>query len=283
LAFISGKSLTGYDNEQAVSGECQRTVFVNGTYQNEGGRCREVFLYDTETNTLVCASCDPSGARPTGPSSLSQREEENVQPPVLYRPRNLTESGILFFESSDGLVAHAQSGEKNVYEYQDGHVYAISDVEGSSESFFLDASPSGEDAFFATAEQLLPHQGTGDNVAVYDARVNGGFPVAAPECTTAEACRNASPPTPAVFGPPPSATFSGPGNIAPPPPAVVKPKPKTAAQLKAEKLAKALKVCRKDKSKSKRTKCEKQAKAKYGPTKKKAKAKKANTKRGAKR
>ena len=46
------------------------------------------------------------------------------------------------------------------------------------------------------------------------------------------------------------------------------PKPKTAAQLRAEKLAKALKQCKKDHSKSKRQKCEKQARGKYAPVKK---------------
>ena len=72
--------------------------------------------------------------------------------------------------------------------------------------------------FFGSANKLLP-QDTGDNVVVWDARQDGGFPfrTAAPPCTTAEACRAASPPTPSVFGTPPSATFSGPGNVAPPP------------------------------------------------------------------
>jgi hypothetical protein len=46
------------------------------------------------------------------------------------------------------------------------------------------------------------------------------------------------------------------------------PKPKTAAQLRAEKLAKALKLCKKGRSKSKRAKCEKQARGKYAPAKK---------------
>jgi hypothetical protein len=48
---------------------------------------------------------------------------------------------------------------------------------------------------------------------------------------------------------------------------VVSPKKKTAAEVKAENLAKALKVCHKDKKKSKRQKCEKAARKKYGATK----------------
>jgi hypothetical protein len=53
---------------------------------------------------------------------------------------------------------------------------------------------------------------------------------------------------------------------------------KTAAELKAEKLTKALRACRTKKNKQKRQACEKQARAKYGPTKakKKAKAKKSD-------
>jgi hypothetical protein len=127
--------------------------------------------------------------------------------------------------------------------------------------------------FFATADQLLPED-TGGNVEVWDARQNGGFPQTLAPCTTAEECRNASPPTPFVFAPPPSATFSGPGNLAPaPPPAVVKPKPKTAAQLKAEKLAKALAQCHKDRSKKKRATCVRHARKEFGQSKKAKRAK----------
>jgi hypothetical protein len=264
LAFVSEDSLpttnfpTGYDNEQAETGECS----------GENGKCKEVYLYDAETGALVCASCNPSGARPVGSAGLANA---GTEVPTEYDPRDLLADGRLFFDSSDALVPHASDGRQNVYEYEDGHVYAISNVAGGQNSSFLDASPNGQDVFFASSDQLLPED-TGDNSVVWDAREGGGFPVtvAAPPCTTAEACRTASggrESNQSVFGTPPSATFSGPGNIAPPPPAVVKPKPKTAAQLKAEKLAKALKTCRKDKKKSKRAKCEKQAKQKYGAQK----------------
>jgi hypothetical protein len=56
------------------------------------------------------------------------------------------------------------------------------------------------------------------------------------------------------------------------------PKAKTAKLTRAQKLKRALKACRKDKSKTKRTKCEKQARKKYGPLKKK----KTKNKRGGK-
>jgi DNA-binding beta-propeller fold protein YncE len=273
LAFLSERSLTGYDNEQAKAGECEQEV----DNRSETGRCRELYLFDAETPGLVCASCNPTGARPVGPSGFGKHAEESA----LYRARNLLEDGTLFFDSSDALVPHAKDGRQNVYEYEEAQIHAISDVAGGGESFFLDASANGEDVFFGSADQLLK-QDTGDNVVVWDARQDGGFPfpAAAPACTTAEACRAASPSTPGVFGAPPSATFSGPGNLAPP---VVKPAVKPKTLTRAQKLAAALKSCKKDKKKAKRQTCEKQARAKYGPAKEKAKAKRATNDRRASR
>jgi hypothetical protein len=256
LAFLSKESLTGYDNEQAKPGDCEGTT--RKFNEGETGKCREAYLYDAEAGKLVCASCDPTGARPVGPANLGAARGGG-----LYRPRVLTADGTLFFDSYDALVPHASDGLQNVYEYEDGQINPISNVAGGFPSFLLDASASGGDVYFGTSDKLLPED-TSNNVVVYDARVDGGFPVtvAALSCTTAEACRTASAPTPAVFGAPPSATFSGPGNVTPPPPAVVKPKFKPLTR--AQKLAKALKLCAKDKQKSKRAKCQKQARSKYG-------------------
>jgi hypothetical protein len=264
LAFTSGESLTGYDNRDAVS----------------GGLDSEVFLYDTETGVLTCASCDPSGARPVGSAGLATAHYFGNRGASNYRPRDLLADGSLFFDSSDALVPHASDGRQNVYEYEDGQIYPISNVAGGQESFFLDASPDGQDVFFATADQLLPED-TGDNVVVWDAREDGGFPVnvSAPPCTTGEACRVAPNPEPSIYGAGPSETFSGPGNFSPRP-AVVKPAVKPKTLTRAQKLAAALKVCKKDKKKSKRQSCEKKARAKYGPAKKKAK-KSAHTNRRA--
>ena len=52
LAFMSENSLTAYDNRDAASGKPAEEVFLYHA-QNEDG-----------SGSLVCASCDPSGARP---------------------------------------------------------------------------------------------------------------------------------------------------------------------------------------------------------------------------
>jgi hypothetical protein len=208
LAFESELSLTGYDNEPAEPQECA------------SGRCREVYLYDAANGTLACASCDQSGAPPRGPAGLGGNgatREGFGEGYWYYEPRNLSEDASrLFFHSPDSLVTQDNNGRQDVYEYENGRVYPVSDVAGNFDSYFLDATPSGNDVFIATADQLLPSD-TDSRIDVYDARVGGGLPVSEvpPVCVNGDSCRGPISPQPGVFGAPASATFSGAENITP--------------------------------------------------------------------
>ena len=238
-----------------------------------------IYLYDAQTGSLVCASCDPTGASPVGDASLNTGLFESD-----YRPRDLLGDGTLFFESSDALVRHADDGRQNVYEYEDGRVYPISNVAGRYEAFFLDASPDGSDVFFATADQLLPED-EGDNVVVYDARAGGGFPVpvSVAVCDNADSCKSPVSPQPGVFGAPASATFSGPGN---PASSLAPPVHRTVAQERAEGLAKRLGICRRERKRTGRKACERLARRRYGAgasAKKSGKARRATTEEGTSR
>ena len=139
LAFTSEQSLTGYDNQQAEHGDCELKLAESAP---ERGRCHEVYVYDAESGTLTCASCNPTGARPVGGASIVGQAGGNAEPGDggNYRPRYFLADGALFFTSSDALVAHASDGRRNVYEYENGHLYPISNVAGGYESFFIDAS-----------------------------------------------------------------------------------------------------------------------------------------------
>jgi hypothetical protein len=184
-----------------------------------------------------------------------------------------------------------------LYEYHEGHVYLISDghdvstaavpcksrVVSEIEIFessvcLLGSDASGHNVFFTTSDQLVPAD-TDTNLDIYDARIcePGATPAnpciapeppALPPCD-GENCHGIPSATPSLLAPG-TASFDGEGNLTPGAAAVVK--VKTAAELKAEKLAKALKVCKQDKKKSKLQQCEKAARKKYGP----AKAKKSN-------
>jgi hypothetical protein len=227
FAFESERSLTGYDNEPAEPKDCE----IKGVSRP----CREIYVYDAGTHGLVCASCDPSGASPVGPARFGGHEEVQegfAIPEPYYLPRNFSEDGgRFFFDSPDGLVAHDSNGQQDVYEYEEGQVFPVSDVAGNQASSFVDASPSGNDVFVTTADQLLPSD-VDFRVDLYDVRVGGGMPVSVtpPACVNGDSCKGPVSPQPGVFGAPASATFSGAGNV----PAVFAVKPAVKGKAKAK-------------------------------------------------
>ena len=239
LAFMSDRSLTGYDNEDVTSR-------APGERMDE-----EVFLYDANTNRVVCASCDPTGARPHGTATVPVRYSEGSGfLATLRQPRYLSNGGRLFFNSVDALVAGAYQGVTAPYEYEppaNGEIEAdgghdtcttassayVASAEGcvdlltrgasSEESMFLEASENGNDVFVLTSEKLAPSD-IDRAYDVYDAHVCGSGwecpspPAVSPPCTGTESCRGAPAPQPSIYGAPSSATYSGAGNPAPPPP-----------------------------------------------------------------
>ena len=320
LAFMSERQLTGYDNADVVSGQPDE----------------EVYLYDAATGKLACASCNPTGERPTG--ILDEAGEGGIFPlaigsfwqghwiaanipgwtpyttsHALYQSRYLSNSGRLFFNSSDALVPLDVDGTQDVYEYEpegtgpenarcgpgagDGsetvkpaHKFEVEGASGeepagcvglissggsAEESMFLDASEGGGDVFFLTTAKLSPQDLDG-SYDVYDAHeCTSQSPCLAPAptssspCASSDACRAAPSLQPAIFGSSGSATFSGTSNPAPAPASTVESKPKPLTR--AQKLAKALKACKK-KPKKKRATCERQARRSYGSARKATKS-----------
>lgn len=267
LGFTSAARLTSYDNTDA----------------NTHNPDDEIYLYDAATETLGCASCDPGGAAPTGGAAIGPpvTSYNSSWPTDAYPQRYVSDNGQVFFDSAEALLPAATNAESNVYEYEGGGLHLISSGTSDEASYFLDASVSGSDVFFETAQQLLGE--TRDAAyAIYDARVDGGFPEpAAPvaQCASNEGCTGAGGPESdqSALSTPASASLLGAGNLTPAP-VVAKPKGARAPD-RAQKLAKALKACRKDEKKTKRKRCEASARRKYGT---KRAEKSAKTKRGGK-
>ena len=148
LAFLSHRSLTGYDNVMSEGGNCGTNLF-NGL--GEPPACDEVFQYDAVTGQLACASCDPTGARPAGPSSC-------------LRPNRLTSSIgrviLLKMVLCSSRVPmrwcrmRAMAG-RTCMSTRMATSIAISNVAGGYASFFMDASANGDNVFFGTADQLV--------------------------------------------------------------------------------------------------------------------------------
>ena len=168
LAFMSSRSLTGYNN-------------VDTNPAAKGARDEEVYLYNASSKLIVCASCNPTGQPPHGVFDIRASGEglglvvdrrrdwaagEEVAAPTdhwlagsipgwtplgtggapeaLRRPRYLSDSGRLFFNGADPLVGPEQSrtreeqvngeatqvGVENVYEYDPNGVGTCARAEG---------------------------------------------------------------------------------------------------------------------------------------------------------
>ncbi|HWX44490.1 MAG TPA: hypothetical protein VNY52_04115 [Solirubrobacteraceae bacterium] len=184
------------------------------------------------------------------------------------------DGGRIFFTSAARLAPQVEDrGSPNVYEYREGTVYLVSDGRDNSVAAhgptvqLFGADASGQNVFFLTADALVP-QGVEAQVALYDAREEGGFPapVLLPGCV-GETCRGATGATPQLQLPATNDQAGG-GNL--PPPGASKPtaKPTSKSLTKAKKLAQARKACRSKRSRKKRDLCEATARKRYGaPTK----------------
>jgi NHL repeat len=212
---------------------------------------------------------------------------------ALQPPRVVSDEGRLFFNSPDGLVPADENQKNDVYQYEPGGLGSCASTTGcvglisagtsDRESAFLEASATGEDIFFLTAAPLVPADINGA-YDVYDAHVcTAASPCVEPqapadsECESASTCRGTPPTTAPAIATAPTTSTGPSGNTprvtvlsekASQPPTVKKP------LTRSQKLAKALKACKKIKQKSKRKSCEKQAHKKYGPTSTKKKKKK---------
>jgi hypothetical protein len=311
LAFMSKRSLTGYDNRDTSPAAHE-------------ARDEEVFLYDANGpggGTLTCTSCNPNGMRPTGvfDGGGALRSEEGVglitdrilawegqwlaaQLPgwtgsegqtAIYQSRYLSDEGRLFFDTTESLATADTNGKNDVYEFEPSGLGSCASIGGCTglissgssthESAFLDASESGNDVFFLTTSALSTSDHDND-FDVYDARVCGAEGCIVPSetkatsCDSIEECKPSTSSIPA-FGAPAGTTTPSSGNLGPQTGGVldnkVVVKPTVKKPTRAQLLAKALKKCKKVKNTKKRAACQKQARKKYG-AKKASKAKHTN-------
>ncbi len=191
------------------------TASAQDGFDNAGHN--EIYRYSTTpAPSWACISCDPSEAPATSDATLSAPPFPifgNLNPGYLNRALNSAQESV-FFSSGDQLVAADQNNAMDAYRWHEGELSLISAGEGEFPSFFLDADTSGDNAYIATRDRLVPEDI--DNLMdVYDVRVNGGIPPEpSPPGCGAEPCRGPSPgPGPATE--PGTATFAGPGNPKP--------------------------------------------------------------------
>jgi hypothetical protein len=247
LIFESARPLTGAEDTSTV---------------------RQLFEYDASTGKLTRASIGAGGFNENGNTENPEYEPRIVVPDDAHgggptsasASLSVSDAGSVFFTSRDRLTPSAVQGYENVYEYvppetgscsAKGSGGCLSLISPGDEAFsaesrgkprLLGTDQSGRDVFFASADSLVARD-TDSQLDWYDARVGGGFEEAssAPGCSE-DACQGSPPLAPATPSPGGSTLQGGEAPLASVPlvSTVAKPKPTTAAQ----KLAKALKVCR---------------------------------------
>ena len=309
LAFMSEQELTGYDNVDSnpqAQGAHDEEVYVYDAQDgrlvcascNPGGQA-PTGVFDTEDAGeglgLTVDRPETWGGHWLAGSIPGWTLFELGNPIAEHQSRYLSNTGRLFFNAAGPVLPTVTQpareeiingkptsvGVNNVYEYepdgegscksQPGCVALISSGTSQHESAFLDASASGNDAFFLTAAQLVS-QDSENAPAVYDARVCGTaqtqpcLPVVEPPppACSGEGCRPPAPTQPS-FQPAASSTYSGTGN-APDKQQVASNKSTTKPKLltRAQMLVQALNACRKHKRKKQRVACERTARKAYG-------------------
>ncbi len=234
VAFAAKENLTGYETLDP----------------NREAHDYEVYLYEAE-GALMCGSCNTDGTPPTASTILPSAVNG------VYQQRYLDNEGRLFFSTQDAVLPQDKNGKSDVYEYREGHVTLITPGSAEDEAVFADASESGNDVFFTTRQQLVPAD-KDQIIDLYDARIEGRSEEAALTPCSGEGCHE--PITSSLFQAPISAAFAGSGNLAPSAPrSVVVHKSLTRAQ----KLAKALKVCRARHNRHRRAVCVTRARKLY--------------------
>jgi len=228
------------ENEQGPGADSSRTnpsgsvlVFESRakltSYNNAGHT--EIYRWDDEAQTLVCVSCSTL--------SVSASGDARLQLLTLLRPVNVihnvsSDGGRVFFETPEQLISEDVDGENDVYEWQanggggfslslisSGHSspevppLALEPFSQAKPNVIFGITPGGSDVVFLSEDQLVSEAGSDDTPALYDARANGGFSLAAPPSPCSEdGCHPSGPLAPSLEEPR-SQNSHGSGNVKP--------------------------------------------------------------------
>lgn len=252
LVFASLLNLTGEDPNETV----------------------ELYRYEASTEGLICISCSPGS---TGSASFGSVGGGSYAPAGETAPMTTTGEQI-FFDTENSLTPQDTNGsappvvvyygelklevpdDVDVYEWNKGKISLIS-AGVAGDATLQGVTPNASDVLIDTNVQLTK-QSTNEYFAVYDARVNGGFPETASTteipCDNTESCRGitANP----VFSTPGTATFQAEAVT----PSEVQSKPPAKKSVKPKKKSKPKKKKKKKKSKSKKSSAGKGKKASTG-------------------
>lgn len=186
--------------------------------QGLGYRCDQVYVYRYASDQTVCASCSPTGAAPASDALIQELGDKlklRGTTEVGHLNHALADDGSkLFFSTRNALVPEDTNGHFDAYEYvvSSETLHLLSTGECACDSFFVEATPSGDSVFIVTSQQLVRID-RDRNADMYDVRVDGGIAaqneLPPSECQGDSCLAPASAPNDAT---PSSVTFGGPGD-----------------------------------------------------------------------
>jgi hypothetical protein len=151
----------------------------------EGGGHSEIYRYDTADESLLCLSCEPSGAVGSADADLVSFNSRAPINATTLVPNVTDDGNEVVFQTTAALLPEDANSVLDVYEWQaqgtggcgraGGCLALISSGQGDSPSFVYSMTPDGHDVFFSTQEKLIGSDIAG-SPSIYDARVDGGFP-----------------------------------------------------------------------------------------------------------
>jgi hypothetical protein len=216
IAVLSANDapLWGGEGEAQSTGDGRFLVFssyarliARGT-QADTDSAKDVYRYDAVTGVLDRVSLGENGSDANGNNSgfdaTIQRmgvlgDQAGVVAQQGLATRAISENGsMVVFSSVEPLSSAAINHHANIYiwdkepGWSEGRVSLISSGSSLTDDNYPVITPDGVNVFFQTSQGLVPAD-TENDLDVYDARVDGGFPEAAAErvqCSS-DACQGA--------------------------------------------------------------------------------------------
>jgi hypothetical protein len=258
------------------------------------GKNGQVYRYDNVEHLVECVSCASSyDPEPKQPAFLQSAFGQSLLSPYPLLRTTSADGRYAFFTTPSALLPQDIDGEaainsepietgehhdvkgttsvsSDIYEWRaagvdscehaQGCLSLITDGRGGYLNILLGSAEEGREVFIYTRSKLVSQDvdTAGD---IYAVRVDGGFAPPSPRPTECEGDACSTPPPAPNDATPSSLTFNGMGN------AIENGKPPSPSQKslrRSQQLARALKMCHKDKRSRKRVVCERDAHKRYG-------------------
>ncbi len=152
--------------------------------------CSQVFVFDSATGKLACATCDGQAlGDSTVAGLLAGAVRSSNEIPAVF------DDGTVYLETPNPLAPSDSNRQLDVYQWRAGQARLISTGTSGAESLYSGASADQRNVYIRTKQPLVAID-TDQRFDVYDARVEGG--IAAQNAATGggscgESCRGASP------------------------------------------------------------------------------------------